>query len=119
VVLAVMSDPLPLEVQKSTAPDGVRFWLALSPGRVPPLDRALIRAGHELTGSLFELVLLRLSEVGDPEWASELDFDSEAESCTVHCARRPPLVHLARRLARRLAEPARLRRLARSLPEST
>jgi hypothetical protein len=92
------------------------YSMVCDPLSLPQLAKALAGGGHAVNGYSVEALLIRLSEVGEPAWATELDFDAEASACTVHCPRLEPLVLLARRLDTRLAEPARLRKLVRSLP---
>jgi len=93
------------------------YFITVDPRAVSPLAKVLISTGRNVDGYATEAVLVRLSEIGDPAWAEELTFDSEAEACTVRCTRKAPLVHLVRRFEKRLAEPARLRRLVKSLAE--
>jgi hypothetical protein len=97
--------------------DGESYALILDPRSLPPLASVIARCGREVDGYVAESLLIRLSEAGEPAWADELTFDAEADACTVRCARKAPLVHLLRRLRKNLAEPARLRRLVKSLPD--
>src|SRR6266542_2037490 len=87
------------------------YSISLSAEDVPELVLALEKGGRVATGYTIEAFLIALSESGDPPWARELDFDSEASRCTVRCARREPLRRLADRLARRLANQRAARRL--------
>jgi len=82
-----------------------------------PFERALRRSGRETVGYTIEAMVMRITEVGDPAWASELVFDSEQSAFCVYCPRRPPLVHLARRIEGRCANAMRLWKLAASLPD--
>jgi hypothetical protein len=65
-------------------------------------DRDLVEtfpgACLRVSGYSVEALLSRLSEVGEPAWGTELDFDAEAPACTVHCRRREQVVLMARRL---------------------
>jgi hypothetical protein len=92
------------------------FVLTLVEEDVPSLVAALRKRGRPAHGLGLEAAVVRIAESNDSPWASELDFDSEADACVVRCARRAPLVHLARRLEKRLTSPTALRRLVRSVP---
>jgi hypothetical protein len=95
--------------------NGMSYRLVLVPFDSERLTAALRKAGHVVNGYALEAVLVRLSELGDPVWASEISFDAESEACVVRCSRRAPLVHLARRLERRLSDDVRLRKLIRGI----
>jgi hypothetical protein len=60
--------------------------------------------------------MIRLSEKGDPAWAADLEFDSESEMFRLRCRRKGPLTLLLRRLEKRLADPAAMRRLVKGAP---
>lgn len=106
-----------LKIGKHVDERGTCYSITFEPGALPPLAKAISSAERNVDGYAAEAILVRLSEIGEPAWADELTFDSEAEACTVRCTRKAPLMHLVRRLERRLAEPARLRQLMKSLPE--
>jgi hypothetical protein len=93
------------------------YALCFRPDEVERLAAALERAGRVVNGYSVEAVLIRLSEIGDPDWANELEFDSENDLFCVRCVRKGPLQHLLRRLERRLADPTALKRLIRSTRE--
>ena len=94
---------------------GFRHLLSFRPDEVAPLARALRKAGRDVNGPAAEQVLVRLAEKGAPNWAEHLVFDSEADAVSVWCNERAPLVHLLRRFARRLDDPAAMRRLVREV----
>ncbi len=94
----------------------VTYSLGVSSEDVPELVGALKRAGRDASGYTIEAFVISLSEIGDPTWAGELAFDSEASRCVVRCARHGPLRRLAERLERRLAKKTALRRLVEGLP---
>ncbi len=93
------------------------FVLSLAADDLPALAAALRKSGRPTHGPALEAAFVRVIESDDPPWASELEFDSEADAFTVRCRRRTPLAHLARRMERRLTKPLALRRLVRSLPQ--
>ncbi len=99
--------------------DGRTAWYSITfdPRNLSQLAKAITGVGRNVDGYAAEAILVRLSEIGEPAWADELIFDSEADMCLVRCTRKAPLEHLVRRLEKRLAEPLRLRRLVKSLPE--
>ena len=90
--------------------------LRVSPEDVPELVSVLEKAGRTPTGYAIEGVLITLSDLGEPDWAKDLDFDREATLCVVRCARRGPLRVLVRRLERRLPKRAVMRRIVDGLP---
>jgi hypothetical protein len=92
-----------------------KYSLGVSPHDVPDLVAALENAGQIASGYTIEKVLVALSEIGDPAWAANLDFDSEAERCVVRCEQRAPLRLLARRLERHLTKRT-IRRIIDGLP---
>jgi hypothetical protein len=92
------------------------YLLDISPADVPELVVALEKSGRIADGYTLEACLLRLSELGDPSWANELEFDSEADRCVVRCIRRGPLRRLVARLVRRLARKVAIRRMVQRLP---
>jgi hypothetical protein len=102
---------------RSREGSSMAFTLTLGADEVPVLEAALLKHGRPTHGRALEEVVVRIVESGDPPWASELEFDSEADVLVVRCHRKAPLQHLVRRLERRLASPAALRRLVRSVPE--
>ena len=106
-----------LAIAKHVDETGTWHVLSIDPSLISPLAKALASVGRDVDGYVTEALLIRLSELGDPIWATELVFESEAGACIVRCRRRTPLAHLARRLQRRLEAPARLRQLAMTLPE--
>lgn len=112
-----MTEDGALVIVKHADERGDRYSITFDPRALSPLAKAIASEGRNVDGYVAESILVRLSEIGEPSWADELTFDSEVESCSIHCARRGPLVHLVRRFEKRLAEPARLRRLVKSLPE--
>jgi hypothetical protein len=112
-----MTEESVLRIAKHADDEVAWYFITFDPRSVVPLAKAIASAGRDVDGYAAEAVLVRLSEIGEPEWADELNFDSEADACTVRCTRKAPLVHLVRRFEKRLAEPARLRRLVKSLPE--
>jgi hypothetical protein len=112
-----MTDESALKIAKNVDERGAWYSITFDPRTLSPLAKVIASAGRGVDGYAAEAVLVRLSEIGEPAWADELIFDSEVDACTVRCPRKAPLVHLARRLDKRLAEPARLRRLVKSLPE--
>jgi len=93
------------------------YYVVIDASALPVLVKAAKARDQEVDGYLIEGILLRLSEEDSPAWADELSFDAESECCTVRAPRRVPLVNLLRRLERRLARPASLRRLLASAPE--
>jgi hypothetical protein len=105
-----------LEIGSSGAEYQTGYSLSFAPDRLEPLARALHRAGHPVNGYTVEAVLVHLSEKGAPEWAELLEFDSENDAFVVRCRARKPLEKLLGRLAKRLADPAAMRRLVRSVP---
>jgi hypothetical protein len=113
---AAMSNDGRLTIEKHE--DDERTWYSLSfaPDDVVPLAHALAASAHLVNGTAIEAVMVRLSELGDPDWASELSFNSEADSFSVTCRRRVPLVNLLRRLEKRLHDRAALKRLVRAIP---
>jgi hypothetical protein len=92
------------------------YSLGLSPEDVPELVAALEKAGRPASGYAIEAFLISLSEVGDPVWAGDLEFDSEGSRCIVRCARRGPLRRLTARLERQLPKRLLMRRIADGLP---
>jgi hypothetical protein len=94
----------------------VTYALSVFPEDVPELVSALKNAGRVADGYGIEAFLISLSEIGNPAWASDLEFDSEASRGVVRCGRRGPLRRLAERLERRLEKPGATRRLVGSLP---
>lgn len=103
----------PLTIEHYDAWYSVQF----APDAVEQLAAAFTRAGRVVNGYTIQAVVARLSEIGEPEWANELEFDSENDAFCVRCARKAPVQHLVRRLERRLADPPALRRLIRSVRE--
>jgi hypothetical protein len=112
-----MTEESTLKIAKHVVEKVAWYFITFDPRSVVPLAKAIKRSGRDVDGYAAEAVLVRLSEIGDPTWADELTFDSESDACTVRCPRKAPLVHLVRRLEKRLAEPARLKRLVKSSPE--
>jgi hypothetical protein len=106
-----------LKIAKHVEEGGAWYFVTFDPRDLSALAKAMANAGRDVDGYAAEAILIKLSEIGEPAWADELSFDSEADACTVRCTRKVPLVHLLRRFEKRLAEPTRLRRLVRSLPE--
>lgn len=94
----------------------VTYSLGVSPEDVPELVAAFKKAGRVADGYAIEGVLVSLSEIGDPAWAGDLEFDSEAARSVVRCGRRGPLRRLAERLERRLASRGGTRRIIEGLP---
>jgi hypothetical protein len=92
------------------------YSLSFAPGSVPTLARALAKARRSVNGLVVEAVMIRLSEKGDPAWAADLEFDSESDLFCVRCRRKGPLTLLLRRLEKRLADPAAMRRLVKTAP---
>ena len=111
-----MKDNAVFSVAKHLDHEEVWYSVVIDPRALPVLAKAIANEGRGADGHAVEAVLIALSEIGDAAWADELIFDAEAEACTVRCRRRAPLVHLLTRLERRAADPARLRRMVRSLP---
>jgi hypothetical protein len=103
-------------VVRETRTERVVYSLCLTADDVPELVAALKKAGREADGYAIEAFLVGLSEIGDPAWAAELEFDSEASRCVVRCGRRGPLRRLAERLTRRLAKRGATRRMVEGLP---
>jgi hypothetical protein len=112
-----MSEEIALKITKVVSDSRAWYSLTFEPGDVAPLAKAFATCGRDLDGYTAEAILVRLSEIGGPAWADELELDTESSCCVVRCARKAPLVHLLRRLEKRLAEPAKLQRLIRSLPD--
>jgi hypothetical protein len=94
---------------------GLRHLLSFRADEVAPLARALRTEGRDVNGPTAEQVLVRLAEKGAPDWG--LVFDSEADAVSVWSSERAPLVHLLRRFAKRLDDPAAMRRLVREVPD--
>jgi hypothetical protein len=94
----------------------VTYSLGVSPEDVPELVAALKKAGRAADGYAIEAFLVSLSEIGDPAWAGDLEFDSEGSRSVVRCGRRDPLRRLAERLERRLAKRGATRRIVEGLP---
>lgn len=90
--------------------------VGISPEDVPELVAAFAKAGRVANGYAIEAFMIGLSEINDPPWASELEFDSEASHCVVRCSRGEPLRRLLERLTRRLANRAATRRTIVGLP---
>jgi hypothetical protein len=112
-----MTEPRnPLEVIQLQA--GGTYSVFFCPDDVEPLAAAIEKAGHPLNGYTVEAVLSHLSEKGSPEWAQDLNFDSENDIFCVRSRRKLPLRRLVQRLQRRLDDPKAMRRLVRSVPNS-
>jgi hypothetical protein len=94
----------------------VTYSLGVSPEDVPELVMALKKAGRAADGYSIEAFLVSLSEIGDPAWAGDLEFDSEASRSVVRSGRRGPLRRLAERLGRRLGKRGATRRIVEGLP---
>lgn len=107
-------DPLEVTRNEDTGVYAISFF----PDDVELLASAIAKGGHSVTGYSVEAVLTQLSEIGSPDWADELDFDSEADSFCVRSRRRLPLVRLVQRLRRRLDDPKAMRRLVSAVPGS-
>jgi hypothetical protein len=107
-----------LEITRIVDETGASYSLTFDPRTIPPLAKVFVGLGREPNGHAAEAILVRLSEIGTPSWGDELVFDSETDCCVVSCRRKAPLVHLLRRLEKRLAEPARLRRLANAVTDT-
>jgi hypothetical protein len=93
---------------------GKVYSLAFEPDEIPALAKAIKKAGFVANGYVVESVMMYLSEKDDPTWAADLRFNSETDCFHVVCDRKAPLVFLLRRLEKRLANPAALRRLLRA-----
>jgi hypothetical protein len=106
-----------LSIAKHVGERATWYIVTFDPRTLSPFAGAIAGVGRAVDGYVAEAILIRLSEIGEPAWADELVFDSESDACTVRCTRKAPLVHLMRRFEKRLADPARLRRLVKSLPE--
>jgi hypothetical protein len=98
------------------AAGGVTYSLGVAPEEVPELVTVLKQAGRAVDGYTIESFLVCLSEIGDPVWAEDLVFDSEASRSVVRCGRRGPLRRLAERLERQLAKRTATRRIVEGLP---
>lgn len=118
--LSVETATRALAIEKSVdvdSGDGSPLYsLRFGPADVEPLARAIRKAGLPANGHTIQSAMVRLSEVGDPEWGEELDFDSESDMFCVRSERKAPLVHLRRRLEKRLVDPVALRRLVKAIP---
>jgi hypothetical protein len=105
----------PVRISEDDGEEGGKVYsLAFEPDEIPALAKAIKKAGYLANGYVVESVMMCLSEKGDPKWAADLRFDSENDCFHVVCDRRAPLVFLLRRLEKRLASPAALRRLLRA-----
>jgi hypothetical protein len=112
-----MKDRSPFKVMSHMIAGVTWYSVTIDPGTLSSLVKAMSGVGLDVNGRTTEAILLKLSEIGEPVWANELFFDSEAEVCTVKSTRKSPLMSLMRRFQRRLAEPARMRQLVKSVPE--
>jgi hypothetical protein len=104
------------EIVRDVRAEMAAYSLGLSAEDVPELVAALAKSGRGATGYSIEAFLVILLEVGDPAWARDLVFDSEASRCVVRCRRKGPLRRLAERLTRRLANRAATRGVVVALP---
>ncbi len=106
----------PLEINKNSAADG--YGIAFAPDSIAGLSSALRKARRKVNGYTVEAVLQFLAEKGDPDWAGELEFDSERDMFCVRCKEKAPLSKLVHRLEKRIADPSLMRRLVRAVPPS-
>ncbi len=106
----------PLEITKSAAPGG--YGITFEPDAIAALSSALRKARRKVNGYTVEAVLQFLAEKGDPDWAGELEFDSERDMFCVRCKEKSPLSKLVHRLEKRIADPSLMRRLVRAVPPS-
>lgn len=112
-----MSDENPLFTITKSAKDGL-YGLSFAPGSIAELGSALRKARRKVNGYTVEAVLQFLAEKGDPDWAGELEFDSERNLFCVRCKSKAPITKLIHRLEKRIADPSAMRRLVRAVPES-
>jgi hypothetical protein len=107
--------PKCLEIDEYEAEHGEpRFALHFNPVDVRTIARALVKAGRPVSGYTVEALFIELSEIGEPAWANELSFDSENDTFCVYSNSRPALASLARRMQKRLEDPAAMKRLVRA-----
>ncbi len=105
-----------LTIEKYDGDGGTVYSVHFTPNAIENLASAISKAGRAVNGYVVEAAMIHLSEKGDPAWAADLEFDSEHDTFCVRCRRKGPLTFLLRRLEKRLADPAALRRLVRAAP---
>jgi len=103
-----------LETRVTKDDDGTLYSVYLHPYEIAKLAKAIAKAGGTVNGYAVQAVMIYLAEKGDPAWAEDLEFDSENDAFVVRCPRKAPLKFLIRRLEKRLANPAALRRAVRA-----
>ena len=93
----------PLAIKKHVQGGETWFSVAFPANGIDAFSRALSNAWKPTLGYAIQALVEEILAEGSPQWPAELVFESTNDTFAVRCARRQPLVQLARRIERWIA----------------